>query len=129
VTGIEEYFRDSVARGHNPTEEEKRSAAILLERASWLFAALGVDPAMTSGHRVRAKTLELRSSGYAAMLGGTHETAEGGDWADEDGDIDDRITDELLAKYNLYREHPASTRRWVHLQTKAPKSGRRSFYP
>jgi hypothetical protein len=29
----------------------------------------------------------------------------------------------------LYREDPGSTPGWVHLTTRAPKSGRRTFIP
>ena len=126
---LEEYFRDSVARGHEPTKDETDNALALLVKVNALFTHLGVDPPLTSGHRTREKKLELRAQGYGAALGGTHESGEGGDWADEDGEIDDSITDELLERFGLYREHPAATRRWAHLQTRSPRSGRRSFYP
>lgn len=126
---LEEYFRDSVARGHVPTEAEKANALLLLSRVGAMFKHLGVDPKLNSGHRTRAKTLELKAAGYGAAIGGTHESAEGGDWDDPGGEIDDAINDALLAKFELFREHPASTRSWAHIQTKSPKSGRRSFYP
>jgi hypothetical protein len=35
----------------------------------------------------------------------------------------------MLSKYGLYREHPYATPTWCHLSTRAPKSGRRTFYP
>lgn len=38
-------------------------------------------------------------------------------------------SDCLLAKYNLYMEHPDSTSGWCHLTDRAPKSKRRVFYP
>ena len=34
-----------------------------------------------------------------------------------------------LEEYGLYREHPDSTNSWVHLTTRAPGSGRRTFFP
>jgi hypothetical protein len=58
-----------------------------------------------------------------------HKTGEAVDIYDADGDIDGAIDDPLLRKYGLYREHPSATRSWCHLTTRAPKSGRRSFYP
>lgn len=125
---LEEYFADSVKRGHVITPEERDRAMTLLAKANVLFMELGVDPALNSGHRTREKTLELRAQGYGAAIGGAHETAEGADYADADG-IDDRITDALLERFNLYREAPAATRGWIHLQTRAPRSGRRTFYP
>ena len=35
----------------------------------------------------------------------------------------------MLEKHGLYREHPDSTPGWCHLTTRAPGSGRRTFYP
>jgi hypothetical protein len=58
-----------------------------------------------------------------------HKTGEAVDIYDPDGDIDDSIDDPLLRKHGLYREAPSATRGWCHLTTRAPKSGRRSFYP
>lgn len=34
-----------------------------------------------------------------------------------------------LAKHGLYREHGSKTPGWCHLTTRAPGSGRRTFYP
>jgi len=34
-----------------------------------------------------------------------------------------------LEEYGLYREHPSTTPTWCHLTTRAPASGRRTFYP
>ena len=34
-----------------------------------------------------------------------------------------------LAEYGLYREHPSATPRWCHLTTRAPGSGKRTFWP
>lgn len=34
-----------------------------------------------------------------------------------------------LAEYDLYREHPSATPGWCHLTTRAPGSGRRTYYP
>lgn len=34
-----------------------------------------------------------------------------------------------LAQHGLYREHPSKTPGWCHLQTRAPGSGHRTFYP
>lgn len=61
--------------------------------------------------------------------GSSHKQGEGVDLYDGDADIDGAITDQLLIKHGLYREHPSATRSWCHLTTRAPKSGRRSFYP
>jgi hypothetical protein len=35
----------------------------------------------------------------------------------------------MLKKHDLYREHPSTTPTWCHLTTRAPPSGKRTFYP
>ncbi len=35
----------------------------------------------------------------------------------------------MLEQHGLYREAPASTPSWTHLQTRRPRSGRRTFQP
>ena len=127
---ITDYFLDSTTNyKHLPTPEDERNARRLIERVNLLLVHLGLDRKLTSGHRTRAKTLAMKAQGYGAAIGGTHESAEGIDLEDEDGELDDRITDPLLEQFSLYREHPSATRRWTHLQTKPPRSGNRSFYP
>ena len=36
---------------------------------------------------------------------------------------------EKLISFNLFREHPSATSGWCHLTTRAPNSGKRTFYP
>lgn len=43
--------------------------------------------------------------------------------------LDKWITDEILKKYDLYREAPMATQGWCHLTTRAPASGKRTFNP
>ena len=59
----------------------------------------------------------------------SHKQGAGVDVADGSGKLDTLITDDLLAEYDLFRESPEATPGWVHLTTRAPKSGRRTFYP
>jgi hypothetical protein len=35
----------------------------------------------------------------------------------------------VLDEFDLYREHPSATQHWCHLSTKAPGSGKRTFFP
>lgn len=58
----------------------------------------------------------------------SHKQGRGVDVYDADGDLDASLTDALLKKHNLYREHPAQTKGWLHLTDRAPKSGKRTFY-
>ena len=59
----------------------------------------------------------------------SHKEAKGIDLYDPVNTLDDMITDEVLTKFNLYREHPDSTNHWCHLTTRAPRSGNRTFQP
>ncbi len=58
----------------------------------------------------------------------SHKKGRGVDVYDPDGNIDATITDDLLKKHGLYREHPAQTKHWCHLTDRAPGSGKRTFY-
>lgn len=44
-------------------------------------------------------------------------------------DINGGMSNTMLEKYNLFREHPSATPGWVHLTIRAPGSGRRTFFP
>ena len=59
----------------------------------------------------------------------SHKQAMAVDLYDPNNTLDDMLTDEILTKYDLYREHPADTERWCHLTTRAPHSGHRTFQP
>lgn len=74
-----------------------------------------------------------RPASYNAKVPGaapnsTHMTGNGIDIADNDGVFDDWLTDEILEKYSLYREHPSQTKSWCHLQRVPPRSGKRTYY-
>ena len=60
-----------------------------------------------------------------------HKTGEAVDIYDPDNDLDDYIDDnpDVLVTYNLYREASDSTPHWVHLSTRKPGSGSRTFNP
>ena len=73
------------------------------------------------GFRLRTSTTGAANS--------PHKLACAVDVYDPENELDDMITDELLTKFNLYREHPKHTPGWCHLQCVPPKSGRRTFIP
>lgn len=132
-TGItlDAYFADSIDRGYQPTDQERRNAADLLTAVNNMLDQFGERREMNNGHRTREKTLDMRAKGYAAALGGAHETAEGIDLEDEDGALKEWLAgnQHVLMNHGLYMEHPSATRRYVHVQTRAPRSGRRVFFP
>lgn len=67
----------------------------------------------------------------------SHKEARGVDVYDPGNHFDNWLTtyddghggNSKLEEYGLYREHPNSTNSWVHLTTRAPGSGHRTFLP
>lgn len=105
------------------TTAQMANAVVTVDRANKLLAEIGVtEPELRSGYR---------PGHYNVVAGGApnsaHLTCEAVDIADTAGTFGHKITDDLLKKHGLYREHPKDTPTWVHLQTRAPKSGRRTF--
>ena len=60
-----------------------------------------------------------------------HKQAMAVDLFDPDNAIDHWLVahQALLKQYGLYFEHPSATPRWSHWTIRAPKSGKRFFYP
>jgi len=59
----------------------------------------------------------------------SHRDGRGIDIYDPLNRLDDWIIDSTLERFGLYREAPAHTPGWCHLQTRAPGSGRRTYQP
>jgi hypothetical protein len=59
----------------------------------------------------------------------SHKLAMAVDVYDPENALDGWLDDIKLLKYDLYREHPGSTKGWCHLSSKSPASGKRTFYP
>lgn len=57
----------------------------------------------------------------------SHKEAKGVDIYDPNNELDNWITQKILKKHDLYREHPSQTLTWLHLSTRPPKSGCRTF--
>lgn len=132
---LDEYFQDSITNyGYEPTETDNVRCLDLLERANKAvedyMAETGMpEPPLNSGHRCRAKSELLIKEGYKAAINGEHEHADAIDLGDHGEHFESWWTNEKLEKYGLYREAPASTIGWVHLQTVSPHSGNRTFNP
>lgn len=140
---LEEYFR----KPHTPTQAG--DAADLLTRrnrlrAEW-SAATGkvcpVDPDTAceiSGVERGDGDGGFRTPGTrTGAERSSHREAKGVDDYDP-GNVFDTWLDQFetpnggnskLAEHGLYREHPSTTNGWVHLTTRAPGSGKRTFYP
>lgn len=121
------------------TDEIRSNGKTTTERVNRLLMAFlretGLSRVMRSGWRPAAFNASFShlDANRAVVRGGAplskHMTGEGVDVADNDGRLDAWLTDEKLAEYDLYREHPDSTPSWCHLQTCAPHSGHRTFVP
>mgnify|MGYP003387431483 FL=1 len=61
-----------------------------------------------------------------------HMTGQAVDFDDSDGRLDDFFMsvagEALLVEFGLWHEHPSSTPKWCHLQSKPPPSGNRHCY-
>ncbi len=60
-----------------------------------------------------------------------HKEGQAVDLYDRLGELDEWLSanESALERHDLYREHPDSTGGWLHLSTRAPPSGRRTFFP
>lgn len=86
-----------------------------------------VDPQLASGWRPP----EFNSTVPNAAPNSKHMTGQAVDVRDPDGELDAWCMTNLetLADLGLWMEHPAATKGWTHVQTVAPRSGNRVFYP
>jgi hypothetical protein len=114
------------------------NANALLDRVNKLLAEIaklgilpGINPetgnAISSGWRPPSYNAKVANAAAKSK----HMTGHAVDLYDPEGDLDDYLNHNLhlLKQFGLYIEHPAATKNWCHLQSVAPKSGNRVFYP
>lgn len=112
----------------------KSNAVDLLQRVNLLLADYGVVPnnpdtnsqvsgQLWGGFRTQACTIGASNS--------AHKQGMAVDVYDPMAKLSKWLTNnpEKLVLYHLYREAPSATLTWSHLTTRAPGSGRRTFYP
>lgn len=138
---VEDYFRGYAVSGRDwhaneITDQHRQSAAALLERVNQLLSyAAAADVQMPTNPKTGSCVSGEHDGGWRprdcpiGAPNSAHKTGEAVDVYDPHGDLDDWLTDLSLQKFGLYREHPASTRGWCHLTTRAPRSRSRTFYP
>ncbi len=112
------------------TTEQALNAADLLGRVNYLFAKLGIKTKVTSGYR---------PGPYNTKAGGAknspHLMCMAIDVLDSVGVIGSTLKNntKILEEVGLYLENPEFTVKngvnWVHLQSRAPRSGNRIFNP
>ena len=131
---LKQYFGD---KPHTPEQEE--NAIDLLWRVNGLLKEAADNGAynypidVDTGTQISGSRNGTGDGGFRLPNAATgaalssHKEAKGLDVFDPVGLLDSWITDEVLAKYGLYREHPHHTVGWSHLTTRKPASGARSF--
>lgn len=102
---------------------EAQAAGVTLERNP------RTGSLVSSGWRPPA----VNASTPNAAVRSLHMTGRALDVYDPDGDLDEWLMTDAgqaaLKRIGLWLEHPAATKGWSHLQTVAPRSGNRVFYP
>jgi len=128
---LSEYFLD-----HNHTEEHRKNAEELLRRVNALLAAFVADGgALNKNPNTKTYISGQTFGGFRPAdcpIGApksAHKLGMAVDVYDKGNQLDSWLTDLVLLKFDLYRESPHDTVGWLHLTTKSPKSGRRTFKP
>ncbi len=144
MISLTEYF------GSKPHTDEHEAAAIdLLARRDALraeyYAATGAEPDIDpdTGTEISGSKGGSGDGGFrlptatTGRTGSAHKDAKAVDDSDQDNSFDDWLNEfedgnggnSMLKKHGLYREHPIATPTWVHLTTRAPGSGKRTYTP
>jgi hypothetical protein len=111
--------------------------ALLTDYETSTSRKLAINPAtgthisgqLYGGFRPQSCTIGAPSS--------SHKEGRGIDIFDENDLLDQWLTDAILTKHGLYREHPQATylgsngkpQPWCHLTDRAPRSKNRTFFP
>jgi hypothetical protein len=132
---FEEYFGpwlgcpDATEDRQDNARELLAAVGSLLEAASSASVPLPTNP--VTGSRVAG----VQYGGFRpqkCQQGADHSAHKEGaavDVFDPSGELDGWLSDDILERFDLYREHPSVTRGWCHLSTRPPGSGRRTFFP
>ena len=125
---VQEYFmgRDK-EYPDDLTTDLRINAQETVIRINTLLGYFGESREIVSGWRPPA----INATTKGAAPKSKHMTCQACDVRDDEGDLDAWCMDhlEILEKVGLWMEHPACTKNWTHLQTIAPRSWKRIFYP
>ena len=118
------------------TEDRRAAAEVLLAKVNELLAAAqGNTVELPDNPKTGSMVSGTQYGGFRPQNcpeGAQHSSHKEGravDVYDPMGELDRWISDLILTKYDLYREHPADTNGWCHLSDRAPPSGKRTFHP
>jgi hypothetical protein len=130
---VEDYFA-RMSRTDEPSAEVISNAGELIDRVNTLLAQAAhegleeaAQPKVNSGWR----SAEYNATVPNAAPKSKHITGQAIDLADPEGALDHWCVTNLhlLEDVGLWLEHPLATKGWCHLQSVAPRSGNRMFYP
>lgn len=115
------------------TADIARNAEITVQRANLLLSEFRHDTNDTEIRKVNSgwRPAAVNAATVGAALRSKHMTAQAIDISDPEGDLDNWCVQhlEVLERLGLWLEHPSATKGWCHVQTVAPRSGNRVFYP
>jgi len=129
--------------GTNPFDlstQIRKNAEVLLALVNKLIAVAEADGVQFHINPVRKSNLtsgwrppSVNATTKGAAVNSLHMTGQAVDVYDPDGDFDEWLMSDrgqqAMKDLGIWHEHPAATKGWTHLQSKPPKSGRRTFYP
>ena len=128
ITTKDYYKGRDISHAKELTSEIRFKAETIMQIVNALLLESGFsDRTATSGWRPRSVQMEINPRAPNSK----HVTGE----AIDIGDRDQQFAfwclahQDVLKSYGLYMENPKYTPTWVHLQTVAPRSGRRVFNP
>ena len=132
---VEDYL-GNMTHAEEPSSDVVSNALDLLSRVNVLLSRVtdlepdleaASEPVINSGWRPESYNATVPGAARKSL----HITGEAIDLADPEGELDEFLFDNphLLVETGLWCEHPSSTRRWTHLQARAPRSGNRFFFP
>lgn len=109
------------------TPEIEGNALELVTRVNFLLERFDAHRRIISGWRPPSVNAKMTNASRHSK----HMTGQAIDLDDPDGELDQWCMDNLpeLERFQLWLEHPATTKNWCHLQSVPPKSNRRVFYP
>lgn len=129
---LDQYF--AAYAGHEAiTDQHREDAAALLRRVNELLEAAPYKPAKNP--KTGTLVSGTKDGGWrppeclTGVPSSAHKQGQAVDIYDPLGRLEACITDEILEQFGLYREAPDHTMGWVHLTTRAPQSGKRTFIP
>lgn len=133
---LDQYFAKKI--DHPEVNLAKRTQARdLLRKVNsllvWLDLPEEIDP--DTGSQISGSAGGAGDGGFRLSASSTgasksaHKQARAVDVYDPGERLDTAINDDLLRRFELYRESPKHTVGWLHVQTTAPRSKRRTFIP